>query len=189
MLQATSRTTLRGYAIRKEPWQCESPTTFASQTHIIIAAEFPLKTSILNYSKIYTPNIVARGEFTLINLCDSENPTSNTHTGNMGGLTPPLSVIGNWPTPNYVNPVKRGLEVPILICIFQFISLAVVLARLWTRFTIQRAAGLDDYLIIAAIVCLKYGKNFPEIDTNFCLIDSFDDFGRYLGSRDSELRM
>lgn len=67
---------------------------------------------------------------------------------------PPLSVIANYPTPNYVNPETRGPSLLIANCVMLSISLVVVGIRFYTRIFISRCFGPDDFFILLALVCL-----------------------------------
>jgi hypothetical protein len=71
-----------------------------------------------------------------------------------GGIHPPVDVILSWPTPNYVNPHTRGWELVIICIVLYALALFAVIARLWARFMIQRNAGADDALILAAMVSM-----------------------------------
>jgi hypothetical protein len=70
-----------------------------------------------------------------------------------GGIHPPLEVILSWPKPNVVDPVRRDWMLPILTIVIFFVTLAVVTARLWARLVIHHNAGIDDALIVLAMVC------------------------------------
>jgi hypothetical protein len=70
-----------------------------------------------------------------------------------GGVRPPLEVIASWPPANLVNPEGRGTVVTPIAAILSPITFFVVFARLWVRFYLQRNAGVDDWLMVAAIVC------------------------------------
>lgn len=64
----------------------------------------------------------------------------------------PLSVIAQWPTPNYINPTKRIWAAPFSI-VLMVISTLVIAARIYARITRAAGAfGLDDTLIILAWV-------------------------------------
>lgn len=69
-----------------------------------------------------------------------------------GGIHPPLEVILSWPRPNYIDPIKRPKTVLVVACVFGPLTIALLLARLWVRIRIQRNAGVDDWLMVAAIV-------------------------------------
>lgn len=69
-----------------------------------------------------------------------------------GGLNPPPSVIASWPIPNYVDPPQRGPGVLIVTIVFTILMLAATSARMWVRFFKTRSPGLDDYLILMAMV-------------------------------------
>jgi hypothetical protein len=68
------------------------------------------------------------------------------------GLLPPVSVLASWPNPNYDDPVTRSKAVLITGCALGSIMVATVGARLWARAVIQRNAGLDDWIMLAAMV-------------------------------------
>lgn len=68
-----------------------------------------------------------------------------------GGIHPPPSVIAQWPKPNYDDPVTQSGLVPVIV-IFTVLSCCMVTARLLVRGVMQRNMGLDDWIIIAAMV-------------------------------------
>jgi len=68
------------------------------------------------------------------------------------GLLPPVSVFAAWPLPNYEDPVTRSKAVLITSCTLGSIMLAVVGARIWARAVIQRNSGVDDWIMLAAMV-------------------------------------
>jgi hypothetical protein len=70
-----------------------------------------------------------------------------------GGLIPPLGVIASWPPANLVNPEGRGTVTSIIAGVLSPITFFIVFARLWVRFVLQRNAGWDDWLMVAALVC------------------------------------
>lgn len=57
------------------------------------------------------------------------------------------------PAPNYVNPSTRDWTAPACLIALFILSSGIFLARIWARFRITRTAGLDDWLIIASMVC------------------------------------
>lgn len=71
-----------------------------------------------------------------------------------GGIHPSPQVIASWPRPNYENPETRGYGLVILTSILAFVSTFVVVLRLWTRATVTRNFGIDDWVILAATVSL-----------------------------------
>lgn len=71
-----------------------------------------------------------------------------------GGLTPPSDVVLSWPAPNYVNPDTHGDAGPILVIIFLALSIITYLARMWARVALSKNAGLDDWIMTAAMVPL-----------------------------------
>lgn len=70
-----------------------------------------------------------------------------------GGLHPPLSVIESWPTPNYVDPQRTDHSLTTMVIIVAAVSVIVVTLRMVARFVLQRNAGWDDYLMLAALAC------------------------------------
>lgn len=69
-----------------------------------------------------------------------------------GGIHPPLAVIATWPAPS-LDPIQRGWNIPIVLIIFTSITFLVVVARLWARLVVQKNPGLDDIVIVLAMVC------------------------------------
>ncbi|CZR61605.1 related to L-fucose permease [Phialocephala subalpina] len=64
---------------------------------------------------------------------------------------PPLSVLLEWPTPNYIDPVMRGPANLIVIAIFFPLVLLFVGIRIYTRIYLSKSFGLDDWFIIATL--------------------------------------
>lgn len=69
-----------------------------------------------------------------------------------GGINVPLDVILAWPIPNYKDPSTQPRYVLAFSCIIGPISIAFLCARLWVRIHMQRNAGWDDWLMLAAAV-------------------------------------
>ena len=69
-----------------------------------------------------------------------------------GGTHPPPEVIASWPTPNYVDPTTKGYGLVILCSVLGFFSIATVSLRLWTRASITKNFGADDWVILLAMV-------------------------------------
>lgn len=63
----------------------------------------------------------------------------------------PLSVIESWPKPNYVDPPTHFPTVIIWAAVFGSIAMVASCARIWSRFRLQRNAGLDDWLYLASL--------------------------------------
>lgn len=57
---------------------------------------------------------------------------------------PPPQVIASWPKPNYLNPVTQGPAVTIITIFFGILAVFIYSARLYTRFFVTRAPGVDD---------------------------------------------
>jgi hypothetical protein len=74
-----------------------------------------------------------------------------------GGLDPPSEVILSWPAPNYDNPVRHSDSGPIAVIVFLVLSMLVYFARMWSRVVLTKTAGLDDWIMTAAIVPLIVG--------------------------------
>lgn len=68
-----------------------------------------------------------------------------------GGIHPPLEAIASWPKPNYDNPASRNGIVP-LLAVFMVLSVLMVSARIAVRGFMQRNMGVDDWLILVAMV-------------------------------------
>lgn len=66
---------------------------------------------------------------------------------------PPISELLALPTPNYINPTDvHGPAVIILTCIFLPTTICFVLLRTFTRLFISKAFGLDDTLMLLALI-------------------------------------
>src|ERR1700761_6130314 len=68
-------------------------------------------------------------------------------------ITPPIGVVLSWPTPNYVNPTKRGPDIYIVGSLFFGLSTIALTLRLFARLYIRKWFGLDDFCICFAWVC------------------------------------
>ncbi|KAF2137195.1 uncharacterized protein K452DRAFT_341398 [Aplosporella prunicola CBS 121167] len=70
------------------------------------------------------------------------------------GLTIPPEVKADWLTNRQKYPFgeRRGPFSTILVSILLALTLTIVGARLWARCKVRRNAGLDDWLIVAALV-------------------------------------
>lgn len=67
--------------------------------------------------------------------------------------SPPAEVVASWPTPNYVDPERRGPESVVVQSILVFAVTAILIIRLYARTVITRAGiGLDDAMIIVSWV-------------------------------------
>lgn len=77
---------------------------------------------------------------------------SATTIGMAGGLHPPPEVIASWPNPNYVDPQTRGYGQVILCAVLGFFSIFTVSIRLWTRARVTNNFGIDDFIILLAMV-------------------------------------
>ncbi|ORY11708.1 hypothetical protein BCR34DRAFT_513451 [Clohesyomyces aquaticus] len=98
-----------------------------------------------------------------------------------GGIHPPLEVVLSWPAPNYINPETRGKGVLIVACIFGPLSTALLLARLWARIRIQRNTGLDDWLMVLALLPII------GVTVVVCLASEVYGFNRHVWDVDPKL--
>lgn len=73
-----------------------------------------------------------------------------------GGLYPPLSIHQTWPAPNYNDPVTQGTALIDITIALYAVTLVTVLARLWARVVTTYDVGLDDVLVVFAMVRTAY---------------------------------
>ena len=66
--------------------------------------------------------------------------------------TTPPEVIASWPKPNYINPITRGPGLIIVECIALSVAMVCLLLRLYVRAFLMRNTGLDDWIMVAAMV-------------------------------------
>jgi hypothetical protein len=64
----------------------------------------------------------------------------------------PFDVLASWPAPNYVDPVTRPSALYLLPIIGLAISTTVVLLRFYSRAVIMKHFGIDDILMVFAVV-------------------------------------
>lgn len=69
---------------------------------------------------------------------------------------PPAIVLFTWPTPNYVDPVTRGDGALVVSIVFIVLAFLVTCLRLYTRLRITCSPGIDDILIVIALVCSNH---------------------------------
>jgi len=86
-----------------------------------------------------------------------------------GGTRPPVEVVANWPAPDYENPERHGPALTILCSLLGPLAFFIVGSRLWARFFLSKNAGLDDWLIMIALIpmlglliCIGIGKSRPH---------------------------
>lgn len=65
---------------------------------------------------------------------------------------PPPEVVASWPPPNYVNPVHRGPTLLIVEVTIMSVAILTLMARLYVRIFKVNKHGLDDWLMLAAMV-------------------------------------
>jgi hypothetical protein len=65
---------------------------------------------------------------------------------------PPPEVLATWPTPDYVDPHTRGNGALIVNIVCLSFGFVITLLRLYTRLKITYSPGLDDVLIVIALV-------------------------------------
>jgi hypothetical protein len=79
--------------------------------------------------------------------------STNNAVVQAGMLKIPVAVIESWPAPNYIDPAKQPPQKLIAYAtIFGLLAILTAAGRLWSRFRLQRNAGIDDYFFIAALV-------------------------------------
>lgn len=65
---------------------------------------------------------------------------------------PPAKVLAAWPTPNYVDPDTRGNGTLMVNIVCLCLAFTVTCLRVYTRLRITYSHGLDDILIVIALV-------------------------------------
>lgn len=65
---------------------------------------------------------------------------------------PPLEVVATWPEPNYDNPEHRGPALLIVEITIMSLAIITLLARLYVRIFKVNKSGLDDWLMLLAMV-------------------------------------
>ncbi|KAK7546004.1 hypothetical protein IWX92DRAFT_195210 [Phyllosticta citricarpa] len=70
-----------------------------------------------------------------------------------GGLHPPLELYHAWQTDQFPHGERRDWSIVIIVTLFGVLAYATVAARLWARVMVNRNSGLDDALIVVALVC------------------------------------
>lgn len=65
---------------------------------------------------------------------------------------PSPEIIATWPAPNYVDPETRGNTVLVVNVVLFPVTLFIILIRLYTRLRISKSFGLDDWLILVAML-------------------------------------
>ena len=64
----------------------------------------------------------------------------------------PPAVIASWPKPNYINPKTHGPGLMTVACLLPSFAILIVGLRLYARFKITKAPGIDDLLILLALI-------------------------------------
>jgi hypothetical protein len=67
---------------------------------------------------------------------------------------PPITVIAQWPTPDYVDPVTRGPAILIVNVTFVVLVLVAFVGRFYSRIVIKKWLGIDDFMCVFALVSL-----------------------------------
>lgn len=65
----------------------------------------------------------------------------------------PPEVLATWPKPNYIDPETRGPSLVIVECIALSAALICLALRLYVRIFLVRNTGLDDLIMVVAMVC------------------------------------
>jgi hypothetical protein len=76
-------------------------------------------------------------------------------TGEVWEMEPSEADKASWPPQNLINPVTRewliiGVEVPIT-----FLAIVFVALRFYARTCIKKVLGGDDWVMLAAMVCIS----------------------------------
>ncbi|KAF2136680.1 uncharacterized protein K452DRAFT_202007, partial [Aplosporella prunicola CBS 121167] len=69
-----------------------------------------------------------------------------------GGTEPPLSLVSAWQTDSYPHGIRRNWGLVVFTIILFTLTVSAVAARFWVRFFVQRNPGIDDALIVAALL-------------------------------------
>jgi hypothetical protein len=67
-------------------------------------------------------------------------------------VTAPIEVLLSFPKPNYIDPETHGPGLMIVATLLSIIAIGVVALRLYARFVITKAPGVDDILIVGALI-------------------------------------
>ncbi|KAF7941159.1 hypothetical protein BELL_0186g00100 [Botrytis elliptica] len=65
---------------------------------------------------------------------------------------PSPEILASWPVPNYDDPITRGYGVLTVTAILLPLVLSIIFIRLYTRLVMSKSFGLDDWLILAAVL-------------------------------------
>jgi hypothetical protein len=65
---------------------------------------------------------------------------------------PPPEVMATWPEPNHVDPQHRGPALLIVETSIMSVAILTLMARLYVRIFKVNKHGLDDWLMLAAMV-------------------------------------
>lgn len=76
---------------------------------------------------------------------------------------PPPEVVASWPPPNYVNPVHRGPTLLIVEVTIMSVAILTLMARLYVRIFKVNKHGLDDWLMLAAMVNIPPNPTQPNL--------------------------
>jgi len=93
-------------------------------------------------------------ELSLFELLNTPTAQGGQHTREDSKMQlPPLSVVSLWPTPNYKDPQDvRGSGLQIIAWIFCVMALISVGIRTFTRLRICKIFGVEDILLIPAVI-------------------------------------
>jgi hypothetical protein len=67
-------------------------------------------------------------------------------------LLPPAEVLASWPAPNYINPETRGPALIIISSILLAVATVSVSLRVLEKLTVFKSFGIDDILILLALL-------------------------------------
>jgi hypothetical protein len=69
---------------------------------------------------------------------------------------PPADVVASWPPPDYENPDTQGPRLLTIQMILMPLALVALIARLYARVCLMKKAWIDDWLMLAAMVCIPH---------------------------------
>lgn len=68
---------------------------------------------------------------------------------------PPADVIATLPSPNYINPVEHAPVTTVVNVVLLPLCVIIIGLRIFSRTKIAKSFGLDDVLIVLALVSVR----------------------------------
>ncbi|KAF4987909.1 hypothetical protein FDECE_15250 [Fusarium decemcellulare] len=81
---------------------------------------------------------------------------------------PPPEVMATWPRPNYDDPEHRGPALLIVEVTIMSVAILTLLARLYVRIFKVNKSGLDDWLMLAAMVITRPSSRTSVRPASMC---------------------